>query len=170
MANDNTNLRFPQIQICKPGNNGTVLQATLTKKCVLLFTMAKQIGVTPDRKAKFDYDNKMITYFSDTEAAQVILGIEKALHGIYTNIKMPHLTSNDPKNIQLEFSDYNGNAQCKFSLISTTGKGMYSIYLNEAEMYLIMHNLKEQISLYNKRLIAEANDDVEFKSFMTQGR
>ena len=47
---------------------------------------------------------------------------------------------------------------------------MYSIYLNEAEMYLIMHNLKEQISLYNKRLIAEANDDVEFKSFMTQER
>lgn len=83
---------------------------------------------------------------------------------------MPHLTSNDPKNIQIEFSEYNGNAQCKFSLISTTGKGAYSIYLNEAEMYLIMHNLKEQISLYNKRLIAEANDDVEFKSFMTQGR
>lgn len=170
MANDNTNLRFPQIQICKPGNNGTVLQMQLTKKCVLLFTMAKQIGVTPDRKAKFDYDNKMVTYFSDVEASQVILGIEKALHGIYTNIKMPHLTSNDPKNIQIEFSEYNGNTQCKFSLISTTGKGAYAIYLNEAEMYLVMHNLKEQISIYNKRLVVEAYDDVEFKQYMSQGR
>lgn len=170
MANDNINLRFPQFQICKPGNNGSVLQVQLTKKCVLLFTIAKQMGMTPDRKAKFDYDNKMVTYFSDVEASKIILAIDKAIHGIYTMIEFPHLSSNDPKNIKFEFSEYNGNAQCKLSLISTTGKGTYSIYLTDAEMYLISENLKAQINLYNKRLAIEAYDDTDFKQYMIQGR
>lgn len=166
MTNDSTSLRFPQIQICKPGNNGTVLQVNLTKKCVLLFTMAKQMGVTPDRKAKFDYDSKMVTYFSDVEAAKIVLAMEKALSGIFTVVKFPHLSSNDPKNIEIEFSEYNNCVQCKFSLISTVGKGVYSIYLNEAEMYLVISNLKEQISLYNKRVAAEAYDDMDFKEYI----
>ena len=46
--------------------------------------MAKQMGVTPDRKAKFDYDSKMVTYFSDVEAAKIVLAMEKALSGIFT--------------------------------------------------------------------------------------
>ena len=52
------------------------------------------------------------------------------------------------------------------SLISTVGKGVYSIYLNEAEMYLVISNLKEQISLYNKRVAAEAYDDMDFKEYI----
>lgn len=149
-----------QIRIVKK----SILIMSLTKKG-LLFEMANQDGyqnINGRTLPKFDYVNKVIFSFSDYEAAQIVREIEKQfLSGGYENkLTFKHLTTEEPKNIILNFSLYKNNVQCGISIfVQNKENKNVQMYLDEAEIEMLKENLKKQYILHFK-------DDMSFKSYI----
>lgn len=173
--NDNQNqYEYVMFQTLRRGknNNGVCLQLTPTKKGILLLTLANQSGVQ-NGLPKFDYTNALKTGFSDLEAAEIALMLERQLMsgGFEAKLTYPHLNAEVPKNIQFAFSVREGKVQCALGIYPqnpNVAKAM--IYLNEAEMNVLKVNFQKQISLYDKKNMIELFDTKMFKEYMAGGK
>ena len=153
---------YPMFQTLRKGNPqkpGTILQIQISrtgdKKGTPIFTMAKQKGVTSSGLPEFDYNEKIFFGLSGIEAAKLLIVTDRLFRDgklSPTKITFPHLKAHQPKNINFEFSEYNGNPQIALSVILPETKKIYGIYLNMEEMYCICNILKEQISLVHREL------------------
>lgn len=150
-------------------NNGVCFQITPTKDGNLMFTLAPQKGLTDNgNNPTFDYQNAFKFTFSDIEACKVALMLERQLFGnpFDAEIKFPHLNARVPKHINLKFSNGQYGFQLDFNVYATEMKKGLNIFLNEDEMYALLVNLKEQISLYSRKTVVEDADTRDFKAFV----
>lgn len=166
MSKDNN--KYVMFQTLRKGknNDGVCLQVTPTKNGELLFTLAPQIGIE-NNLPKFDYKNAYKFGLSDLESAEIALYLERILfNGFFDfEIKYPHITANEPKTIAFKSSVYNNNLQIQLSVFpaNNPNKRPLNIFLNEKEIYCIMINLKESLSLYQKKNYIDNLDTDIFK-------
>lgn len=169
MSKDNKYIIFQTLRRGK-NNDGVCLQIAITNNANLIFTLAHQIGIF-NNLPKFDYENSVKLGFSDLEASEIALMIKRQLMsgGFDAELKYPHLSAKNPKNIVFKFNKYNGKTQCSFGIYPTEGRPI-TIFLNEAEMHVLEINLEAQINLYNKKNIIELIDTAQFKQAMFGGK
>lgn len=131
----------------------TVLILTKTEEKNIIFQMAKQQGTTQDKNGrqlpKFNYDNKIYFSLSDAEAGQILVSLNKIyLTGQPEKLQFPHQTAKEPKNIDFSFSVYNNKIQCSVAVyVKNNQEKNVSIFLSDAELEILRHNLIAQITL-----------------------
>ena len=137
-------------------NKGSIVQLSVSRKTGdMLITIAPQKGMNGNLPI-FDYEKKMIFNLTEEEIIKTMSLFNTSKEG---EISFPHLNGKNPKTIVFKNSFYNEKLQ--FQLYVKQGENGVGFFFNPVEARVLLKNLEDSISIYNKMNAVLALNNIE---------